>query len=426
MTENGLTKERILKIWLLQIGEPLPIQSDLRKLRTALLADKLLERGFSVCWWGSAFEHQRKLWISNKDRDFFITPNFRIRALRGCGYHKNVSIARYLDHRIIAWKFRKQAKLIKKPDIIVASMPCYHFAYEGMRYARRNEIPLLVDIRDPWPDIFLTPLEKIGLDKLGKILLAFDFRRLSILLREANGLVATSKGFLQWGLNKIGRSQGELDEVFYHGYKKGNKESTGDSPIHIDAPKKKIILFIGTFGDSYELKLILKVSKRFYKNGNTDILFLLAGTGTQFEDIKKEVEHLPNVILPGWLSKQEIKKLLVASWAGIIPCRSAKNTAPNKVFEYLSAGLPLISSLEGEIEDLIENFQIGLNYKPGDSEGLYRCIHKLILNSDLWNKMSLNALRFFKEHGDADKIYGEYAEFVEKVAEYDRISNRRM
>jgi len=406
-----------LNIWLLQIGEPLPIQTDLRKLRTALLADKLLESGFSVLWWGSAFEHQRKLWISKKDRDFLVKPNFRIRVLRGCGYRKNVSIARYLDHRIIAWKFSRQAKLLKKPDIIVSSMPCYHFAYAGMRYARRNEIPLLVDIRDPWPDIFLTPLEKKGLEKLGKILLAFDFRRCSMLLREANGIVATSKGFLKWGLNKIGRSQGERDEVFYHGYKKENKESKDDFPIYIDAPQKKIVLFIGTFGESYELKLILKVSKRFYKNANTDILFLLAGTGAQFEDIKKEVEHLPNVVLSGWLSEQEIRKLLVASWVGIVPCKSAKNTAPNKVFEYLSAGLPLISSLEGEIEDLIENFQIGLNYKPGDVEGLYRCINKLASDPALWNKMSTNSNQFFQQYGDADKIYTQYVKHIENLIE---------
>lgn len=403
-----------LNIWLLQIGEPLPIQNDIRKLRTALIADKLLERGFSVFWWGSAFEHQRKLWISKKDKDFFINPNFRIRVLKGCGYRKNVSVNRYLDHIIIARKFRKQAKLNKKPDIIVASMPCYHFAYEGMRYARRHEIPLLVDIRDPWPDIFLTPLKKIGLDKLGKILLAFDFHRLSILLREANGIVATSKGFLQWGLNKIGRSKGDLDEVFYHGYKKENIDSIDKSPIYIDVPQKKLILFIGTFGDSYELKLILKVSKKFYNNGNSDILFLLAGTGAQFEDIKREAKHLPNVVLPGWLSKEEIKQILMASWAGIIPCKSAKNTAPNKVFEYLSAGLPLISSLEGEIKDLIENYQIGLNYKPGDMEGLYRCIHKLASDPILWSKMSTNSSQFFIKYGDADKIYTQYVKHIEK------------
>ncbi len=57
-----------MNIWLIQIGEPLPLEAGVRKMRTALLADKLLERGHSVYWWASAFEHQRKKWISNTNQ----------------------------------------------------------------------------------------------------------------------------------------------------------------------------------------------------------------------------------------------------------------------------------------------------------------------------------------------------------------------
>ena len=108
------------------------------------------------------------------------------------------------------------------------------------------------------------------------------------------------------------------------------------------------------------------------------------------------------------------------NWAGIVPCKSVKNAAPNKVFEYLSAGLPLISSLEGEMAILIEHHAIGLNYRPGDVEGLYNCIQRLSANSVLRSKMAANASRFFEEYGDADKIYAEYAEHVEKVFEHHK------
>ena len=90
-----------LIVWLLQTGEPLLIQNDQRKLRTALLAGKLLKRGHKVFWWASAFEHQRKIWISYKDIDFKINPYYTIHALRGSGYQRNISIARYIDHRIV-------------------------------------------------------------------------------------------------------------------------------------------------------------------------------------------------------------------------------------------------------------------------------------------------------------------------------------
>jgi glycosyltransferase involved in cell wall biosynthesis len=412
-----------LNIWLIQSGEPLPIQSGVRKMRTALLAEKLLERRHTVCWWSSAFEHQRKVWISERDKNFQIRPEFAIHVLRGTGYKKNFSFARYIDHRIVALKFKIQSKNYPKPDVIIASMPCYHLAYESMIYAQRNNIPLLVDIRDLWPDIFLHPLKNSVLCLMGRFALALDFAKLTRLLRKAKALVAISNGCLEWGLKKIGRSSCKWDRVFYHGYKKKiDVQPDSDSPNNlIEFKEKKIFLFVGTFGESYELRLILEVAKRFYNNGRNDIIFYLPGTGEQYESLKKESADLPFFFLPGWVEEKDLAKLLYASWAGIVPCRSIENAAPNKVFEYLSAGLPLISSLEGEIAQLIVRHNMGLNYRPGDAEGLYQNIHKLALDSDLRKKMSANASQFFEKYGNADKIYDEYAIHVEKIAEHYKL-----
>ncbi len=147
-----------------------------------------------------------------------------------------------------------------------------------------------------------------------------------------------------------------------------------------------------------------------------DILFTLAGTGQQYEAIKKRAKNLPNVVISGWLDEQAIHQLLQKSWAGLVPCKSVENAAPNKVFEYLSAGLPLISSLEGEIAGLIERHQMGLNYHSGDAEGLFTVIQKMASGSDLREEMSANGRLFFNTYGDADKIYSEYADFIEEIA----------
>ena len=68
-----------MNVWLIQSGEPLPVNAGIRKMRTALLADVLMERGHSVYWWSSAFEHQRKIWLSQKDRDFHFMPFLTLR-----------------------------------------------------------------------------------------------------------------------------------------------------------------------------------------------------------------------------------------------------------------------------------------------------------------------------------------------------------
>lgn len=412
------------RIWLIQTGEPLPIQKGVRKMRIAVLADKLLERGHTVLWWASAFEHQRKTMLSRDDKNFKVSEKYTIRVLKGCKYQKNVSINRYIDHLIVAFKFRMQSKKHLKPDVIVVSMPDHLLAYEVARYAKNNNIPFIVDIRDLWPDIFLDRFKRMGLLSVGKIALLLDFARLVFLLKNADSLIAVSKGYLKWGLNKIGRSESLFDKVFYLGYKNSNARNLNSKNASLGIidwlkgrENQKVFVFIGAFGVSYELELILGAAKYFKECGRTDISFILAGTGEKSDTIKRKASDLQNVFLPGWIGEKEINALLETGFAGLVPCRSVENTMPNKPFEYLSAGLPIVNSLEGEMADLVNQYGFGLNYFPGDLNGLCDCIERLADDPKLHDEMAKSALDFFGRFGDADKIYDEYAEQIELVAE---------
>ena len=421
-----------MNIWLMQTGEPLPIRNGIRKMRTAVLADNLLERGHKVLWWASTFEHQQKVMLSKKDRSFDILERYTIRVLRGCRYQKNVSIARYIDHQIVALKFRMQSKKFPRPDVIVASMPDHLLAYEAARYARKNRIPFIVDIRDLWPDIFLDRFRSMGLYGVGKIALALDFARLTFLLKNADSLVAVSKGYLKWGLDKIGRLESSFDKVFYIGYKNSSArnqvnedESLGVHDWLRGREEQKIFLFIGTFGVSYELELIVEAANRFEKSSRSDICFVLAGTGEKSDLISQKAAELQNVVLPGWIGESEINVLLKSAYVGLVPCRSIENTMPNKPFEYLSAGLPIINSLEGEMAELVDQHRLGFNYLPGDLDGLCHCVERLAADAKLHDEMSKNALEFFKKYGDADKIYDEYARHIERIGEKGLTQRRK-
>jgi len=406
-----------MNVWLFQTGEPLPLAKGVREMRTAMLANALITRQHHVLWWASAFEHQQKKWIVKRDQDVKISKKLNIKLLRGTGYRNNLSLARYIDHLIVSMKFKRLAPNLEKPDVILASTPCYHLAYEAMRYAKKHKIPLIVDIRDLWPDTFLLPISNNFFRRLGRMLLFRDFRKITELMQHADSLVSMSKGCLRWGLDKIPRSAGAWDRVFYLGYKK-EMSRTGDNrvekrPAH---QQKKMFLFVGTFGKSYQLELILETARKLHEEGRYDIVFTLAGTGKRFEKLKNESKGLPNFKLTGWINSEEIQELLGIAWAGIVPCKSVENAAPNKVFEYLSGGLPLVSSLEGEVAELIDQFRVGMNYSVGNAGALYRCIKTLADNPELRNEIAENALHFFNQYGDADKIYPSYAHHIEKIA----------
>jgi glycosyltransferase involved in cell wall biosynthesis len=249
-----------------------------------------------------------------------------------------------------------------------------------------------------------------------------DQHRLRTLLRGADGLLAMSGEILQWALRKARRRPAAWDRVFYLGYPDARQGNSKQPPpdawpnaLQDRLQGKKILLFVGTFGRSYELSLLVRAARLLAAKGQTEEIFVLAGTGEQFETLQKETAGLPNVVLTGWLNAAEIQTLLDRAWAGMVPCRSVSGAMPNKVFEYLSAGVPLISSLEGEMAQHIERHGLGFSYRPGDLEELCGRIETILDRSDLQHTMSVNARHFYEANGRAETIYPAYADLIEKL-----------
>lgn len=404
-----------LLIWLIQIGEPLPLKENVHKMRTALLADKLTEKGHEVLWWASSFDHFKKDWIFKEDTDYQVNKSLTIKALKGRGYQRNISLSRLWDHRIIARKFKKLAVQLPKPDIIIASTPPYDLAYEVVDFANNNRIPVLVDIRDEWPDIFIEYVPPM-LKKMARLLLFKDFSMIKKTMRCADGLIAMMNKLLEWGLEYAKRKKNRQDKVFYLGYKRSSNashKSNKSLKLTEGLVQKFVVTFIGTLGHYNNPAILIDCAKRLT---GSDTHFVIAGDGEFFEDLKVEAANLDNVSLPGWLDQEEIEILLQHSHVGVCPTTQNRDAFPNKTFAYLSAGLPIISAFQGEIKEIIKKHQIGFYCPPNDLDGLVKNIKELHDNHHLYKKMSENSRRVFSELFDADKIYQEYAEHVERLA----------
>lgn len=409
------TKQKKLNVWLIQISEPLPIEDGARKLRTAILADKLVDRGHNVLWWTSAFDHHQKEWIFREDKEVTVRDGLRIKALKSIGYKKNFSLARFIDHKIIAKKFKRAAAKMAKPDVVVASMPPHDFAHEAVLLAKENNIPVLVDIRDRWPDIFIDHIPS-ELRKSAKTLLAKDFQVVKETMQLADGLVAATDTFLEWGLKYAGRGRGEADTVFYLGNKKRSNTPIRSNKIHELAASLKdkfVVTFVGTFASYHNPSILLDCALKLLEN---NISFVLAGNGEFFNAAKIKAANLSNVILPGWLAQDEISALLQLSHVGVCPTAQTIDIFPNKAFAYLSAGLPLISAFQGDLKEIIESHQIGLYYPPNDVDALVTHIKRLSEDGEFYKEMSENALTVFNDRFDADRIYEKYVGHIEQAS----------
>lgn len=410
-----------MDIWLIKDGEHLPVQGDSRKMRTWMLAEALVARGHRVIWWHSTFSHQRKTLLYDHDVELELGPQFYLKLLYAGEYKMNVSMRRYLQHRVLGRRFREAAYRMPPPDAIVCSFPTIDLAYYAVAYSKKCECPIIVDIRDLWPDTFLEKIPR-PLRRVARVVLDGDFRRTRYVCSSADSLVAISQGCLNWALRYAGRAQSSHDRVFHTGYPDDRLSSEQDQlslPEFLVPVKAKVIFsYVGSFGASYNLRSLCEVARMCQERGMYNVHFVLAGDGDQYQDIARRAGGLSNLSLTGWLPHSEVRRLLAHSNVGLVPLRSVRDALPNKPYEYFSAGLPILSSLEGELEGIIDEYKVGYSYKDGDVAALFNLIAKLTNDSDGRATFARNARALFESKFTWSFIYGAYARHVEWVAEH--------
>jgi glycosyltransferase involved in cell wall biosynthesis len=408
-------------VWILKDAEPLPLKPGQRALRSGLLAQELGRRGHQVLWWTSTFSHHLKKFIFERDTRLQLMPNVTLLALDVGRYQRNVSFARVLHHRRLGRRFQELAASEQPPDIIVSALPNLDFPFQAARYASARGIPLVVDVRDPWPDVFADKSPPL-LRPLVRWLTLTERRRAAHCLKSAVALTAVSKGFLRWALGLAGRGPSARDRVFYlghSGFAAADQQSSPPSKLAAQLRGKLVFTFVGSFGYSYEVELIARAAQHFHTH-RPDIAFVLVGDGHQRETLRQKYAGLPNLILTGWLDTREIAAVLAQSHVGLVPCRSLPDTVPNKPFEYLAAGLPLISSLQGEMAEMIETHGLGLSYRAGDLGGFIQAVDRIWRDRQALALWSANATKAFTEKFSASRIYPDFASHIELINELSR------
>jgi glycosyltransferase involved in cell wall biosynthesis len=222
---------------------------------------------------------------------------------------------------------------------------------------------------------------------------------------------------LEWGLSYAGRKSTPRDRVFHLGYKRPGGENgkpNGSLDILASLKGKFVVTFLGTFATYHNPSILLDAAENL-KDSESDVFFILAGDGKLSDELRARAKLLPNVALPGWLNQDEIATLMHHSHIGV--CSSTENAQffPNKVFTYMSAGLPVLSAFQGELREMIETRKVGLYYPPTDVHEFIDCIRKFKGDAGLYERSSRNALRTFNEMFDADLIYDRYAEHIERI-----------
>ncbi len=400
-------------IWLLMVGEPLPIDETHDRLhRTGMLAETFLADGHAVLWWTSTFDHYRKHNRYREDTWIEVSNRLRIWCLYGRPYQKHVSIQRMLNHVDVARGFRRHWLEETKPDLIVCSLPLIELAAAATQYGQTHGVPVVLDARDMWPDIFaeVFPAWLQGAARLALYPLERMTRKA---FADATAITGITPAFVAWGLGKAKRQVTELDRDFPLAYQ--------DEPLPQDELNAAILrwrdrglrgdafvaCFFGAINRRFDLETVIEAA-RLLQPGSRRIQVVLCGDGERLPHCRRLAAGCDNVLLPGWLPKADIAALMKLSNVGLAPYFSSPSfriSYPNKSIEYLGGGLPVVSSLRGILEELLVENQCGLTYEHGDAQQLAGLLADLYDQPDRVKAMSSQARALFEQRFSAKNVY---------------------
>ena len=381
-----------MTVWIENPFDNLPAEG-FRPQRYWLMAEAFARAGHDVTLWTSDFSHAKKAprVLSKVEAPFHLKP------VKTPPYSGNVSFKRIASHRAYAANWladaRAEAKESGKPDIIIISMPPLSTADAALTMKKEFGAKIVVDVMDAWPETFerLFPAPLKFLSALALLPLRRAAKRA---YRGADLVTGVCDAY-----GDIARANGAREYArFYHGIDTSKARAT-----NVQRPPLSFV-YAGNFGRGYDLSAAIKAVLE-NENATLDI----AGAGEREAEWRALAAHSPRIRFHGYLSGDELDKLLDSASIGIIPL--SDNTfvgLPYKLGDYAAHNLRMVTSLRGECAAILEKHSAGAVYDAKDPSSFMAAAKKVQASTPDFASL-LSEL-------DAEKIYTTYVDRISSLA----------
>jgi glycosyltransferase involved in cell wall biosynthesis len=156
---------------------------------------------------------------------------------------------------------------------------------------------------------------------------------------------------------------------------------------------KFIALYAGAHGLSNDLGIVLEAANLLVDRPDIAIVFVGDGKEKPALQARAQEFNLTNVRFIPPVPKLTMSDVLAAADSCIAilkPISLYSTVYPNKVFDYMAAGRPVILAITGVIREVVETAKAGVSIDPGDPLSLANAIRYLADHTDESRLMGLN------------------------------------
>lgn len=300
-------------------------------------------------------------------QETFKTSDQRFRLVRVPGYDGN-GHARILGWFVYALKAVATGLTRRHVDVVYASSPHMLAPAAGWLVARLRGAPFILEVRDLWPEALVSA----GALRRG----SFVHRLLTALeawtARRAERIVVVTEGW-EDHFAALGVTSSSITVI-------ANGTEASDFAVadgRDELRRRESIegftaVFAGAHGAKDGIDHILDAASEL-----KDVRFVLVGAGAAKADAVDRVQRecLGNVEFRHPVPKTQLPSLLAACDVGVHAVTPlsvfAKGMSPNKLFDYMAAGLPVVSNAAEALDRVMVDGQCG---RLGAADELADCL----------------------------------------------------
>lgn len=305
------------------------------------------------------------------------------------------------------------AMRLPKPDVVIATSPQIFCGYAGVWYKRLRRVPLIIEIRDIWPE----SMEAVGakIPKLAyKVLEMIE----KAMYRGADKIVTVGEGYFD-RLAEKGVPKDKMSIIM----------NGTDLAVYKPLPKNEELLkshgldgkfavsYIGTVGMACGLEVVLDAADKI---DDKRVVFVIVGDGAHRVSLEEEAKKrgLENVIFTGRQPKSSMPDWIASSDASLVHLKASglfKTVMPSKIFESAGCKRPIIMGVDGYAKKLVMDAKAGLDMKPESADSLVECVRQLVSDPTLCKQLGENAYNNIALIHNRDKQAEDYLKVLQET-----------
>lgn len=245
-------------------------------------------------------------------------------------------------------------------DLIYASSTPLSVAIPALVGLKARATPFVFEVRDSWPGILI----EMGVLK-NRLLINIAKKLENLAYTKASAVVALAPSVQ----NQLELARGSAEDVYFIPNGSDISLFTPQQPPERNLKSARSgmlqVVYSGTHGRANGLHFLIDVAKHLEDNGVGDIRFVLVGEGSEKYALESRVAHLGlmNIVFLSPMPKTELAKFLPTMDVGLQVLEPVDGfqdgSSPNKFFDYLASGLPVITNYPGWVSEILNTNHCG-------------------------------------------------------------------